>query len=260
MKKTLILGFVLCTLALSLSSCSFFVKTYYDDQGIEYTSNFDGTCYVSGYDEEKIKDHKDIIIPSISPKGHTVIGIGREAFYECSNLTSVEIPDSVTTIGYFSFSLCSNLSSVVIPDSVTLIDTLAFNSCRSLSSVVIGSGVNEMGSNAFSNCENLNSVVIKDGVTVIGTCAFWRTSISSIEIPDSVTLIDSSAFAECANLASVVIGKGVTSIEAGAFTNCPHLSDVYYTGSEAEWAEIDTSYSNDCLTNATIHYNYVCEE
>ena len=260
MKKVLILAFVICALALSLSSCDFLFATYYDDQGLEYTSNFDGTCYVSGYDEEKLKDHKDIVIPSISPKNHEVIGIGSEAFIDCPIISSVIIPDSVTFIDNAAFGGCGSLSSVVIPDSVTCIGDQAFSCCRGLTSVVIGSGVNSMGHNAFSFCEKLSSLEIKEGATVIGDCAFWGTNLSSVVIPDSVTTIGSSAFTACSNLASVVIGNGVTSIKAGAFVNCTAITDVYYVGSEEEWAAISISRENEYLANATIHYNYVPEE
>lgn len=76
-------------------------------------------------------------------------------------------------------------------------------------------------------------------------------------ILDSVTSIGSGAFSDCTSLTSIVIGDGVTSIGDYAFSDCYSLIDVYYTGTEEEWAEIEIADGNECLSNATIHYNYV---
>ena len=90
--------------------------------GLEYTSNGDGTCYVSGIGT---CTDTDIVIPTVSPDGETVIGIGNSAFYDCSSLTSVTIPDGVTYIGRSAFYFCTSLESIIIPDSVTNIGRYA---------------------------------------------------------------------------------------------------------------------------------------
>jgi len=95
-----------------------------------------------------------------------------------------------------------------------------------------------------------------DGVAVtsIGDGAFsYCDSLTSVTIPDSVTSIGYYAFYECTSLTSVTIGDSVMSIGAYAFDSCTSLIDVYYTGTESEWNEIEKSY-NICLTSATIHY------
>ena len=86
------------------------------------------------------------------------------------------------------------------------------------------------------------------------------THISSVIIPNSVTSIGEMAFAHCYALNSVIIPDSVTTIADMAFTSCTNLSDVYYTGSEDEWASIIIGSMNNELINATIHYNYVSEE
>ena len=162
----------------------------------------------------------------------SVTSIGDFAFEHCSGLTSVTIPDSVTSIGNYAFSYCTGLTSVTIPGSVTSIGKGAFSMCRSLTSVDILDGVTSIGDFAFVACDGLTSVNIPDGVTSIGNRAFSMCSgLTSVDIPDSVTSIGNSAFSECHNLTSVDIPDGVTSIGGGAFYFCLRLTSVTIPGS-----------------------------
>ncbi|MDO5295216.1 MAG: leucine-rich repeat protein [bacterium] len=105
------------------------------------------------------------------PEG--VTSIGRGAFNECYNLTSVTIPEGVTSIGRGAFNECYNLTSVTIPDTVTSIGSFAFNFCESLTSVTIPEGVLDIGSTAFYGCSGLTSVTIPNSVTSIGGRALF---------------------------------------------------------------------------------------
>ncbi len=139
---------------------------------------------------------------------YQVVGIGVYAFFDCSSLQSIVIPDSVTVIGYSAFNGCSSLQSIDIPDSVTMIGYYAFNDCSSLQSIVIPDSVTEIGYNAFCDCSSLQSIVIPDSVTVIDESAFSGcSSLQSIVIPDSVTVIGYSAFNGCSSLQSIIVDK-----------------------------------------------------
>jgi len=145
----------------------------------------------------------------------------------CSGLTSVTIPDSVTSIGNSAFVGCSSLTSINIPYSVSYIGGSVFSGCGSLTSVIIPDGVTSIGDYAFRDCSNLISIVIPDGVTSIGEGAFSNcSSLKSINVPDSVTSIGEEAFSGCSSLTSINIPDRVISIGSEAFMNCRSLTSI----------------------------------
>ncbi len=159
--------------------------------------------------------------------GNSVTSIGDRAFYSCENLTSVTIGNSVTSIGDLAFSECINLTSVEIPDGVTTIGESAFSFCISLISIEIPDSVTAIGEGAFSWCDSLISINIGNGVTSIGDYAFSDCSnLTSIEIPESVISIGDKAFSFCISLTSIDIPDSVTSIGDGVFSNCSSLTSI----------------------------------
>ena len=162
----------------------------------------------------------------------SVTSIGRSAFLGCRGLTSITIPDSVTSIGRSAFEGCSGLTYVRIPDGVTSIGDYAFLNCSGLTSVTIPDSVTSIGNSAFSGCSGLTYVRIPDGVTSIGDSAFRGcTRLSSVTIPDSVTSIGDWAFQGCSRLTSITIPDSVTSIGDSAFRGCTSLTAVTISAS-----------------------------
>jgi len=143
--------------------------------------------------------------------GKPVTSIGDRAFWKCTNLTSVTIPDSVTRIGRSAFNSCSSLTSVTIPDSVTSIENGAFFGCSSLTSVTIPDNVTRIGRSAFNSCSSLTSVTIPDSVTSIENGAFSRcSSLTSITFEGNVPTLGIDVFVGVSDNAKIFINPGAT--------------------------------------------------
>jgi len=125
--------------------------------------------------------------------GASCVNIPVSAF-KYSNLTSITIPSSITSIGASAFSFCYNLSSINIPLSVTSIGNGVFEYCRQLNSISIPSSVTTIGNRAFFNCNRLTSITIPSSISSIGDSAFWNNEIITITIPASVSHIGIHAF------------------------------------------------------------------
>ena len=194
MKRFLTCAAMLCCAMLAFAK---FTGTVTDAQGVKYTANDDdATCYVSG---RTYFSSADIVIHK-RYQGRTVTAIGDRAFYgdAAEKLTSVVIPNTVTSIGNDAFRQCSQLTAIDIPSSVTSIGTGAFLGCSSLTSVVVPSSVTTIAKEAFRSCSALASVLIPNTVTSIGQNAFYGCScLTSVVIPEGVTTIGYYAFSGC---------------------------------------------------------------
>lgn len=157
----------------------------------------------------------------------SVVAVGNNAFYGCKNLQSITLPDKVLFVGKQSFMNCVSLKSVELPEGMTAISDGAFWNCTSLTSFVIPDSVILIGQSALRSCSNITNLTIGTGVQTIGQYAFYSVAVESIEIPDNVVHIGLGAFANCSRLKSVTIGKGVTTIDAEAFRYNRALVDVY---------------------------------
>ena len=182
---------------------------------------------------------------------YSVTTIERFAFYGCSSLTSVTIPENVTFIGEEAFRDCSSLttlnfnakncviysigipcfsssiSTINIGDSVERIPAYFVSYCDNIVNIDIPNSVTSIGEEAFFRCYSLTSVTIPNSITSIGGWAFeFCSSLTSIDIPNSVTSIGNEAFSCCSSLTSITIPNSVTSIGGYAFANCSSLTSV----------------------------------
>ena len=165
----------------------------------------------------------DFFIPA-KVDGHPVVGI-ESAFSGQSSLTSVAMPNTITTIGPYAFCDCRNLTNITISASVTSIGSDAFLGCTNLTSVLIPACVTNIGYSAFEDCSSLSGLVIPDGIADIGDRVFLRCrNLTAVDIPNSVTNIGSYAFCACDRLMSVTMPNGLMCIGDRAFCSCGELT------------------------------------
>lgn len=217
--------------------------------------------------------------------------IPESGFRSCDGLVTITIPDNITSIGHSAFDSCKNLTSMtveagnpqyasengallnkdkttlircfegnrgvyVVPDGVSLIKMEAFYRCEDLTSIAIPDSVTDIEYMAFYLCSSLSSVTLPSNITSINQSLFYGCkSLTGIRIPDNVVKIGKEAFSNCSSLENIILPASISSIGEEAFRHCNSLTDVYYSGTEDEWATIEIAKGNDLLLNATIHYN-----
>ena len=199
-------------------------KEYSGNIVIPETVEYNGvTCSVTSIGDGAFENCSSGLTSVTIPNGVTSIGF--YAFVNCTGLNSVTIPNSVTSIEDGAFCGCIGLTSVTIPNSVTRLGREAFWCCSSLTSVTISSSVTRIASMTFKGCSSLTSVTIPNGITVIGYEAFLGcSSLTSVYIPNSVVTIEANAFEDCTSLTSVTIPNSVVMIEPRAFYQCSSLT------------------------------------
>ncbi|MBQ2810334.1 MAG: leucine-rich repeat protein [Clostridia bacterium] len=207
--------------------------------------------------------------------------INNSAFYNCTALTSITIPDGVTTIGKSAFQNCTALASIVVPGNVKIIGAYAFSDCTSLISATISDGVTKIGNYAFYDCDLLETITIPSSITEMGEyilpdsvamkCNAYDNAlylgndtnpyllllnvtdenITSCKIHENTKFIYSSAFYDCDSLTSITIPDSVTTIGDSAFRSCESLESVTIGNGVSQVGNDAFDY---CYSISTVNY------
>ena len=219
---------------------------------------------------------------------YSVTSIGDYAFFLCSGLISIILPNSVTSIGDNAFYGCTGLTSPVynahifaylptsysgaytIPSGVESIAGHAFYNCTGLTSVTIPNSVTSIGNDAFLSCtglpvednlryadtylvgavgKTLSTYIIKDGTKWIGSSAFSSCkNLTSVTIPNSVTSIGHAAFSSCIGLTSFIIPKSIDNIGIAPFVGCSNLTSIDVDSENPYYCALDGVLFNNAKT------------
>ena len=230
--KKIVLSAVVCTLILSLL-CSCDLPSLGGGGKYEFVENGDAYTFVG---VGKSKD-TEIVIPD-TYKGKPVTAIGDRALYfnlaaslfsseETVDITSVTLPDTITSIGKEAFANNHKLTSVNSPASVTSIGESAFYNCTALTSITVPDGVTEIKDFTFADCSDLTSVTLPDSITALGVGVFLGcTDLETIKLPEGITAISERCFKKCYSLKNFTISDKITSIGDYAFSNCDSLGQM----------------------------------
>lgn len=232
-----------------------------DSNGISWTYELQDNKAINVKPKDKTTLPSELIIPS-TLDGYEVKVIGVGAFSNCASITSIEIPDGVTSIESWAFGYCLSLINIKIPMEVTNIGDYAFYYCSELTKIEIPAKVTSIGNEVFGNCNSLTSIEIPEKVTNIGEEAFnYCSSLTSINvnennqnyssengvlfskdgtklikypeskkereyiIPNNVSNIGKRAFYNC-QLENIIIPESVILIGEGAFSYCKNLKNI----------------------------------
>ena len=148
---------------------------------------------------------EDLTVPA-ELDGHPVREIGHKVFYECGALTTVALPDSLTSIGDRAFSWCDSLTTITLPDSLTSIGNSAFAFCKSLTTITLPDNLASIGDLAFAFCGSLTTITLPEGLDSIGDGTFSGcSSLTSVTLPDSLTSIGANPFTYCPLLEKISV-------------------------------------------------------
>lgn len=203
--------------------------------------------------------------------------IGYQAFYNCKNLTSISLPstwkycseqgaylgDSTTRSVSSSGSIfkdCSSLSTIELPEGMTTVPDYAFSNGSYINTVKIPSTVTEIGEYAFYNCVDMYAIDIPDGVQEIKTGTFQKSGLRFAAIPGAVESVGDSAYEDCSKLVSASIPLSVTNVGRNAFDGVSsQFTGATYQGTEEDWANVTVATGNYVLTDKEKVYGVLCD-
>ncbi len=241
-------------IATSLSAAAY----SFESAGIYYNITGNNTVEVTYSDRDNNTYSGSISVPeTVTNNGteYSVTTIGESAF-KGSAVTSVSMPESITSIDYDAFYECKNLETVALPESLTTLYYDAFNSCHSLKTIKIPSGVTAIPGSCFYCCSSLESVTIPEGVTTIGQYAFFGCNLKELTLPSTVTMIGCSAFVSNNRFQSITcnattppsLGENVFGYNAFATVKVPLSSIAAYRQAEG-WKNFTDYYGEEVIAD-----------
>ena len=227
-------------------------------KGIQYSATGENTaCVVESWSTPY---SGDIVIPSHViavadsydrrlDHPFVVTAVDYNAFYNCSELTSIVLPNTVKTIGSNAFSGCTKLTSVTLSSSLETIRSSAFQNCSALRSIVIPNSVRTVEWNAFYNCISLTNVVLSDNITELATTFTGCSSLTTVKMPANLVSLNGT-FKGCSSLESIILPGSLSTIGENTFQNCSSLTSVYIPNSVTKIGEY--AFANTKLTSLEI--------
>ena len=181
------------------------------------------------------------------------VSIANAAFFDCVNLTSIDLGESLQRIDASAFKNCTSLNKIVMPDSVTYIDCDAFRNCASLRDVTLPSKLETISAYSFGDCTSLINIKIPSTIKTVKSDYNWAdhgpfegcTNLTDITFESGTTKINEYLFKDCSGLVSVTIPSGVNTIETSAFRDCVSLKNVSISNTVTK---ISTSTFKNCTS------------
>lgn len=262
------------------ATCTKLQKIEVDSENRNYCSDENGVLF--NYEMTELIQYpcgntsKKYIIPNGVETIHDF------SFESSKKLEEITIPESVKEIGYVAFDYCTKLEKINISEGLLSIGSDAFRGTAyynknsnwdngvlyldsylldaekiSIGTYEVRNGTKLIANHAFSSKTSVQNVIIPDSVKVLGEGAFYINDyIRNVTIGKGITEIRESTFEDCNNLKTLTITKNVKKIGAGAFQNT-YLSEIYFSGSQKDWNNIEIGVANYTLTNTKIHYNHI---
>ena len=202
------------------------------------------TGYVGKAEAHAVVVPAEVTVASLDENVHNednvrkIVGIADNAFYYCTAMTSVTIPEGVETIGDWAFAGCISLTEIVLPDTVTEIGEGAFHGCSNVTSFTFSKNLTKIDDFAFYGCTGLSEIALPESLVEIGSAAFFGCQgLTALTLPAATTIIGDLAFYQCNHLASIEIKTSAEEIEFGDYIFWSELKDIIVAPEGSKAAE-----------------------
>ena len=172
-----------------------------------------------------------------------------QALYNCTNVTALEIPGNIETLGMECFYSVTSATSITFNVGLKHMAPDVFLNCSSVTSIALPVGLEEIGEYAFIKCSSLDELIIPEGVKVIKAGAFEQTAIKSVRLPHTLKSIEKNAFRQCSQLQTMTFPENLEYIGEDAFKLCYGLTDVYFLGTTTIPEVHENAFDKECYAN-----------